>query len=108
MGDVTEDFSDSVYTYWNKRVACSCKRDGPLLGPGSIVMNFPVDNFGAGRGDGDRVYGRLERTLCTYREGELPSAFAGEERPPCTRPNVGQEKVYRGLTDFEELSSAAR
>ena len=75
MGDVTEDFGDSAYIYWNKRVACTCKRDGPLLGQGATASIFPPDRFGSGRGNGDRVYGRLERTLCTYREGNLPSCL---------------------------------
>ncbi len=107
MGDVSEDNSDSAYIYWNKRVACTCKRDGPLFGRGAVAMNFPFDIYGGGRGDGDRVYGKLERTLCTYREGELPSAFAGEQRPTCTNGR-GQTKIYRGLTDFEVLNSGYR
>jgi len=107
MGDVSEDNTDSAYIYWNKRVACTCKRDGPRIGLGAIAMNFPVDIYGTGRGNGDRVYGKLENTLCTYREGQLPSAFAGRQRPNCTNGR-GQNKVYRGLTDAEVLSRGYR
>jgi hypothetical protein len=97
MGYVKDDFSDSAYMYWNKRVSCSCKMDG--LTTGSIAMNKPQDKFGEGRGDGDRIYGRLEKTLCTYKEGELPSAWAGETRPTCIEPGYGQQKEYKGIDD---------
>lgn len=103
-GYVSEDNSDTPFMYWNKRVACTCKWDanpgsvGGQINLGSQAMNWVSDGLGAGRGDGDRVYGKLEDTLCTYREGQLPSAFAGTDTPRCTNGR-GQTKEYEGLKD---------
>ena len=94
MGYVHEDFGDVAYTYWNKRVACSCRVLG-VFG-GSWAMDFPIDAFGSGRGTGDRPYGKLEVPLCEYPKTQLSSGFAGEDRPACPTGKFG---YYKGLDD---------
>ena len=99
MGYVKQDFHDSAHIYWNKRLACTCKWDGPSGGFGSQELGWVPDGLGPGRGTGDRIYGKFENVLCTYREGQLPSAWAGEDTKQCDKPGFGQTKIYQGLKD---------
>lgn len=96
QGYVSEHYGEQVYAYWNKRVACSC-RIFAVGATGSWTMNFPPDGLGKGRGDGDRAYGRFENKVCTWAEGMLPSAFAGQDAPSCT--TLPNPKRYRGIDD---------
>ena len=94
---VNQDLNDSAFIYWNKRVACTCKQFG--LPHGAFVMDFPVDEFGAGRGSGDRPYGKPEVPLCWYREGNLPQAFGGKPEDRCQIGEIGGPAIYFGIND---------
>lgn len=99
MGYVKQDNHDSAHMYWNKRLACTCKWDSEPNGFGSQELGWVPDGLGPGRGTGDRIYGKFEKTLCTYKEGKLPSAWAGEDTKQCDKPDHGQDKEYEGLKD---------
>jgi hypothetical protein len=92
QGYVDDHFGEQVYVYWNKRVACSCRDRG--IGRGSWTMNVGPK----GRGDGDQTYGRFENNRCTWLEGTLPSAFAGQDSRSCTEVQNPPNK-YRGIDD---------
>lgn len=95
VGYAKEDFGDTAYMYHNKRFVCTCRIEGRVHG--AEPLEFVPDGLGPGRGTGDRPYGRVEKSLCTYFEGQVPSAWAGADRPKClTRPNVRQ---YKGIND---------
>lgn len=94
---VKKDFGDVTFAYWNKRVACSCRKWSYPWTTGSWTMNFPSDGLEGERGSGDRPYGKFEKELCYYDEKkrEIPSAFAGKDRPMCT----GSKGNYWGIDD---------
>ena len=81
LGYVKQDYGDVAFAYWNKRVACTCRYAG--IPHGAWAMDFPSDGFGPGRGTGDRPYGKIEKSLCTYQPKKVPSAFAGQDQEPC-------------------------
>ena len=97
MRDVKQDNSDSVFAYWNKRVACTCKID-TIMGFASQAMNAVPDGLGPGRGDGDRTYGKIEPKLCEYKENRPPSAWVGKQRPDCLEEG-SNSKTYEGIQD---------